>query len=326
MSWITNDWRLKFLALGLAVLMLGAVAFSQNPQTNKVFSVPLIYHLPPNPTIIITNGPAKVNVTVAGLADAVNQLTSDNVSAFADAAHATPGQAVKLNVTASATIPTVSAQTAPQIVVNIDQLKTVEIPVTVNAKAAPGYTVNTANTYAKCAPNPTPCKVHFSGPASWENGITASVDYTSPVNFSVQESSSWPVRLRNGNGQLINLSLATYPALSLDFYNVTVHVEGQYGATIKTVAIVAASPSQPPPPQFHIVGVTINPATVNISGDPATLGSIQFITLPAIDLSGARGNTTVHVTVPYPDNVSGNVTTVGVTYLIQPNPSPSPSP
>ena len=28
---ITEDWRLKLLAFGLAVLMLGAVAFSQNP-------------------------------------------------------------------------------------------------------------------------------------------------------------------------------------------------------------------------------------------------------------------------------------------------------
>jgi len=49
MSWITEDWRLKLLALGLAVVMLGAVAFSQNPPTIKTLSVPLNYRLPPNP-------------------------------------------------------------------------------------------------------------------------------------------------------------------------------------------------------------------------------------------------------------------------------------
>ena len=63
MSWITDDWRLKVLALALAVMMLGAVAFSQNPPTTRTLTVPLIYRLPPNPPIIVTNGPSTVNVT-----------------------------------------------------------------------------------------------------------------------------------------------------------------------------------------------------------------------------------------------------------------------
>ena len=33
MSWVTESWRLKLLAIGLSVLMLGAVAFAQNPPT-----------------------------------------------------------------------------------------------------------------------------------------------------------------------------------------------------------------------------------------------------------------------------------------------------
>ena len=37
MNLITDDWRLKLLAVGLALLMLGAVAFSQNPPTTKIF-------------------------------------------------------------------------------------------------------------------------------------------------------------------------------------------------------------------------------------------------------------------------------------------------
>ena len=44
MSWglITDDWRIKLLALGLAVLMLGAVAFSQNPPTTGNLTVGLL--------------------------------------------------------------------------------------------------------------------------------------------------------------------------------------------------------------------------------------------------------------------------------------------
>ena len=131
------------------------------------------------------------------------------------------------------------------------------------------------------------------------------------------------MKLSNSSGP-IKLSQPTYPSLSLDFYNVAVHVEGQYGSTFKTIALVAPNPSQPPPSQFHIAGVSISPATIVISGDPAALGNIQFITLPAIDLSGARTTVKVTVSIPYPDNVSGNVATAAVTYIIQPNPSPSP--
>ncbi len=260
MSWITDDWRLKVLALGLAVLMLGAVAFSQNPSTIKSLSVPLNYRLPPNPGIIITDGPSKITVTISGPADVIGPVTADNVTAFADATHASAGQAVKLNVSVTATDNRVIIQQPPQIIVNIDQLKTVE---------------------------------------------------------------NWPLVLSNNKGP-ISLSQPTYPPLSLDFYTVAVHIEAHYGSTFNTVALVAANPAQPPPPQYHIVGVTINPATVVISGDPAVLGKIQFITLPAIDLSGARKTVKVTVSIPYPDNVSGNVATAAVTYIIQPNPSPSP--
>jgi YbbR domain-containing protein len=321
MSWLTEDWRLKLLALGLAVVMLGAVAFSQNPPTIKTLSVPLNYRLPPNPGIIITNGPSRIPVTITGLADVIGPLTADNVTAFADATHAAPGPAVKLNVTAQA--PGVNVQPPPPIAVNIDQLKTVEVPVTVNTHAAPGWTVDKATPL--CPPNPAPCHVHFSGPASWETGITAVVNYTPPVNFSTQDSQNWPIVLTSSSGP-INLSQPTDPQLSLDFYTVAIHIEAHNGSTFSTVYLVAPPPSQPPPPQYHIAGVTISPATVIISGDPAILSKIQFITLPAIDLSAARSTQKVTVTIPYPDNVSGSAATATVTYTIQPNPSPSPSP
>ena len=45
---ITNEWRLKLLAFLLAVLMLGAVAFSQNPPTTRSLSVPLDYNYWPD--------------------------------------------------------------------------------------------------------------------------------------------------------------------------------------------------------------------------------------------------------------------------------------
>lgn len=323
MSWIADDWRLKLLALGLAVLMLGAVAFSQNPPTTRTLTVPLNYRLPPSPTIIVTDGPSRIPVTIKGLADLIAPVTSDNITAFADATQAAPGPAVRLNVSASSTITGVSISNAAPIVVSIDLLKTVEVPVEVLTHAAPGYTVTKA--VASCPPNPTPCKVHFSGPASWENNIRAIVNYPTAVNFSSQDSQNWPITLQNSSGP-INLGHPTYPPVGLDVSTVGLHIEGQAGSTSATVPLVASAPSNPPPPQYMVTGITISPVTVVISGDPVTLGKIQRITLPAIDLSGATSTFTVGISIPYPDNVSGSVPTAKVTYIIQRNPNVSPSP
>src|SRR4029077_3483575 len=80
MSWslITDDWRLKLTAVVLAVLMLGAVAFSQNPPTTKTLTVGLNYIVPSSSStpscpynIVLINPPSKTNVTYSGLADVI---------------------------------------------------------------------------------------------------------------------------------------------------------------------------------------------------------------------------------------------------------------
>ncbi len=324
MSWITDDWRLKLLALGLAVLMLGAVAFSQNPPTTRTLTVPLVYRLAPNPTIIVTTGPSSINVTFSGLADVIGPVRPDNITAFADATTASPGPAVKLNVSASATDSRVNVSIPAPIVASIDQLKTVEVPVeVVIPHVDPGWTVT--KVVAGCLPNPSPCKVHFSGPASWETQIRAIVTYTTPINVNSQDSQNWPIRLQNSSGQ-INLARQTSPLLGLDVISVAVHVEAQQGSSSNTVPLVAAAPAQPPPPQYQLIGITVSPASVVISGDPATLSKIQRITLPAVDLSGATTTVKISVSIPYPDNVSGNPATAQITFTIQRNPNVTPSP
>jgi YbbR domain-containing protein len=304
--------------------MLGAVAFSQNPPTTRTLTVPLIYRLAPNPTIIVTSGPSSINVTFSGLADVIGPVRPDNITAFADATTVSPGPAVKLNVSATSTIAGVNFSNPAPIVVSIDQLKTVEVPVeVVIPHVDPGWTVT--KTVASCPPNPSPCKVHFSGPASWETQIRAIVTYATPINLNSQDSQNWPIRLQNSSGQ-INLARQTYPQLGLDVTSVAVHVEAQQGSSFTTVPLVAAAPAQPPPPQYQLIGITVSPASVVISGDPATLSKIQRITLPAVDLSAATSTVKVSVSILYPDNVTGNQATATITFIIQRNPNVTPSP
>jgi YbbR domain-containing protein len=334
MSWglITEDWRLKLLALGLAVLMLGAVAFSQNPPTTGHLAVGLSYAVRPN--IVLINPPNRVTVTYTGLADAIAQVNSSNLVASVDATQALPGSAVKLNVNAHTFLSGVTVQQPPPIAVNIDSLQAVQVPLNVVAPTAAGWSITRA--VALCPTNPC-TTVNFTGPVSWENSLTATATFPQTIGQNTSgctalactsDSPNQPVVLKNSSGPL-DLSLPrnqTVPNSTLDTTVVNLHVEAVAGVTSSTVPLVIGPPAQPPPAGYEITGVSISPATVVVSGDPAVLGRMKTITLPSVDLSKNTSDATFQVAVPYPKGTTGSVAIATVVYSISRNPQVSPSP
>jgi YbbR domain-containing protein len=315
-SLITDDWRLKLLAVGLAVLMLGAVAFSQNPPTSNSKTVGLSYQLAPN--LVLINPPATTTVTYIGLADAISRVTPSNLTATVDApTHA--GAAVKLNVTAKSTTLGATAVNPAPIVVTVDTLQVKDLPVSVIAHAGPGWSVT------KAVPNPS--VVHFSGPASWETNLTASVTFPGTVSVTGPiDSPNQQVQLQNSNG-LLDLTISrTLPVASLDVSSVSIHIEASPGSTSTTVPLVDAPYIGTPAAGYHVVGITISPGTVIITGDAVALGKIQRILLPAIDLAGKSSNYSAQVQIPYPANVTATVAAATIVYQIVANPAVSPSP
>lgn len=332
MSWsiITNEWRLKLLALGLGVLMLGAVAFSQNPPTVRTLTVPLSYTVPAN--IVLINPPSQTAVTISGLADVISKSDTSTVFATVDATGARPGSAVKLTINAKSTDPRVSVTQPPPIAVNVDTLQAKQIPLTVNAPTAAGWSVTKA--VALCPT--TPCtSINFDGPVSWETNLTATVTFPAVIGQDVsgctalacsKDALNQPVQMRNSNGPLDLSEVRTQPQTVVDITAVNLHVEAVAGVTSSTVPLVIANPTQPPPQGYSITGVSIAPTTVVVSGDPAVLGRVQRITLPGVDLSKATSTTTFQVQIPYPRGLNGTVSVANVIYTITRNPQVSPSP
>ena len=331
MSWglITEDWRIKLLALGLAVLMLGAVAFSQNPPTTKTLTVPLNYSTTKD--IVLINPPLKTTVTYSGLADVIPRVDASNLIATVDATRANPGNAVRLNVRATSLIGNVSVQNPQPIAVDIDTIQTKEVPLTINAPTAPGWGVSKKS--ALC-PISECTSVTFTGPLSWETNLTASVTNPGVIGpttgcsgqICTVKQPNLQVVLRNANGLLDLSAIRTIPAATLDPVSVWLQVDAVAGVTSSTVPLVIAPPSQPPPQGYSITGVTITPATVVISGDPGVLGRMQRITLPAEDLSKSTSDATFQIQIPYPNGTSGSVALVTVVYSISRNPQVSPGP
>src|SRR5712691_10532796 len=159
MSLITDDWRLKLLAFGLAVLMLGAVAFSQNPPTLKSVEVGINYAVPEG--LVLISPPVKATVVARGLADALTSVGSGNLVVTADLTKSQPGASVRVNPTARSLVSGVTVETAP-IALNIDQRATVKLPVSVRFPRgqSAGWQVTTAE--ARCPSSPS--TVTFQGP------------------------------------------------------------------------------------------------------------------------------------------------------------------
>jgi YbbR domain-containing protein len=331
MSWnlITNEWRLKLLALGLAVLMLGAVAFSQNPPTDRYLMVPIVYpNIPADSQIVAINPPSTARVRVTALADVLQTVTPLSVAATIDLTKVSPGpdQHVNLTVKSVDSRVTVLNPVVP-LALNIDKRVPIRIEVKVRTpRISTGWTVT--KSWAQCPGAPQdapPCMATFTGPASYEANLQAWVDYLSPIEQDSYEVPNQPVYLEQGTGQRFDLSRPTVPLMTLDPLNVTVKIAAATAFSTRQVTLIDAPPTHLPPPGYRVTNVTISPITVVITGKPDALARAgTTITLPQIDLTGKTSDYTATVQIPYPDGTTGTVKNAKVTYSIAPNPNASP--
>jgi YbbR domain-containing protein len=319
---MTDDWRLKVLALGLAVLLLGAVAFSQNPPTQRVLrDVSISYTM--GPDIIVISPPSKTNVTVKGLADALTAVNAGNVAASFDLTKATPGPNVHVNLAIRSLISSVQVQN-PLVpyVLNIDTLATKSLAIEVRTLQRPVQGWQLTKKEALC---PDACTAVFTGPASWEDNLTAVADFPLPIQQDSQTVPSIPVHLLQ-NGAPLDLTRFTQPLIRLEPSTVQIHVEAKPGTTLRQVVLIDAPPSHAPPAGYRVSNITIDPGTIVISGPADILATITQVTLPPMDLTGVTSSKTFQVVIPLRPDITGSVAVAKVTYLISVNPNAPPPP
>lgn len=329
MNWVTESWRLKLLALGLSVLMLGAVAFSQNPPTTKTLPVSILYTGAVPSTLVLINPPSKTNVTVTGLADTIAAVSPNSLTAAFDLSKATVGPRVKVNLVVKSLILGVQVQNPiVPIALNIDRLVPITLTVVPRTpRITNGWQVITTKSEARC-PN-SPCTVIFTGPQSWESNLNAYADFPLPVENGSSDVLAQPVVLVQ-NGSQLDLTVTTFPTATLvsaqtgQFPSVAIHIEARTGTTSRQVVLIDSPPTHGAPTGYRVTSVTVDPITVVISGAPEVLVKIKTLTLPALDLSGRTSDITFKVTIPFPDGVIGSVAVARVTYSISPNPNASP--
>ncbi|MDQ6742444.1 MAG: hypothetical protein M3Z97_05980 [Candidatus Dormibacteraeota bacterium] len=333
LNWIVANWRLKLLALLLAVGLLMAVAFSENPVEARTVPVGVQYVNKPD-ALVLVQPPPKVNVSVFGLRDAVERVQSSAVGVTVDlaGAKAGPNQTFygKIKVIGSG----VTAQSDPvAVLLTIDTYERALLDIDVRVPdSAGGIKIN--NKVALCPGSRDPCKEPVSGPASTLEGLRAFVRYDTPIsNAGSFDSPSQPVQFEK-NGKVIDLrSINTSPVISIEQPTVAVHIDSAGGTQSKQVVIYAKVINQAP------CGATVNidvaPGSVNVFGPIDQISKVGSIGLdPPINLATLPGSEVLTRTVNTGfDGVRAEPSSAKVTVSLSQSaacgptaPSPSPTP
>lgn len=341
-AWILSNLRLKLLALVLAVALLGAVAFSQNPiRTVTLDNVPIVYQHEPA-GLILLDQPSRISVAIRGPRDVIDQAAgiaaSGAVGAEIDLSRIrhTPGTApsvVPVTITFTSTIPGISFPPNVTVLLRVDDLVSRSLPIDVRLpNVASGFDASGRSTTV-------PATVAVTGGASEVGRLTAFV--TLGVVITGQAQADVVVSFEDAlTKKLIPWPLPSDPQSSFDTGNPagTVHVtvDPVQSAETRQVGLIAAPQGQPAC-GYAITGLTITPSGpfVQVTGPPNALTSLSTITLQPVSVAGATSNQSSTQNIPLPAGVTASPSRVTVTFQVQQKftcvpvtatPSPTPSP
>lgn len=350
MNWLVGNWRLKLLSLVLALALLAAVAFSENPPSVKTVDVGLSYQdLPTSLTVI--DPPQTVPVTVAGLAQSVRQFQRQTqVGAVVDLTGATPGtHTYQAEVSGGIDGVTVETPKIP-LHLHLDNLVTRQLPIHVHVtdiNASLGISLVSSGTYATCGNDSQACQLTVTAPASLLKGLSAYVEFDLPISSAgTERAPHLPVQFQRGAKRFDLASVRTQPQINFAPTWANARVETQGGVFTKQVAITLQVTGQVAC-GYTVQSLSISPSTfATVSGPTSALTEIEAVSTAPINLAGLTQSQTyvrslqtgsASVGVVSPSGGAVEVTVV-VTHTYScsggsapsptptPKPSPSPSP
>lgn len=320
MTLITQSWRLKLLAVALAVVMLGAVAFSQ--ANTRTIQVNMTYNnLPAN--LVLVAPVDQISVTVLVPNDFV--LNPSSVTAAADLAHVKKGSAISVPITVHPTDLRIAVQTPPPITVNVDNIASLPLDIQVRTPfQAVGWAVTRA--VAQCGNSVDACKVTFTGPTTLANGLTAYVTVSDQIQAGTTDSLNQTVQFEQSGRPIDITKLKTVPQITVSPSTVTAHVEAKRGTASSQVTLVDDAPTRRPPTGYRVTDITVAPVSVLCTGPADAIANLTSITLPPVDLGSSTSTASFNVRIPFPAGVTCGVATARITYVIAQNPNINPTP
>ncbi len=328
-GWLIGNWRLKILALGLTLSLLGAVSFSQNPIEFRPVPVNVEFANPHG--LVVMNPPKKQTLTVVGLKDAIDRLQASSVGLTVDLTDARPGPNQTFTGRTKVTVPGVTVQQdSTQFVLSLDTYERQPMDITVRTpQLAPGLTKS-----AQAICNNSQCQEAVSGPSSLVTTLKAVVDYDSPITTPGQLFSGNQRVFFEANGKKLDLNqVSTFPPILIDQPTVDVKIDVQGGTLTRAVGLtVKATGTQACGYTLNSLDIQPN-AFVNVSGPSDAVARLSSISLEDVSIAGATATAVFQRPVRTQNGVSAEPSSVRVVANLTqafscaaPSPTPTPSP
>ena len=316
-GFIRRNFRLKLLATGVALVSWVGVVYAGNPPETKTVSVAV----PQSPSdipakfVLVTPVP-NLSLHLGGPKSSLDSFTMSSLTVSVSWKSVT--RAGALNVPISVTNNDQGVQLIdPPTTVNadVDVLASTTLPVNINVKAPP------PEGYVTSSESANPASVVVTGAQQKLAGLQARVN----VDLSNHKT--------NVEGEI---DVLTYDSHGMQVTNPP-WLTGVTPSTVQVTIIISStqtsrasavvpSRSGNPPSGWELVAITVNPATVVLSGPQELLNALDSVSTSTISLNGLTGTVSRTVTVTPPQGVTADPSSVTVTITIVPLASPSPSP
>ena len=320
-GFIRRNWRLKLLSTAVALVSWVGVVYAGNPPETKTVSVAVPQSPSAIPAKFVLVSPVpNLSVHLGGTRDSLNSFSMSSLTVNVSWRNVTRPGVVNVPISVSNSDPSVQLIDAPTTVsADVDTLGSTTLPVNINVTAPPpeGYVTSSEST--------SPAAVVVTGAQHQLTGLQARVN----VDLSNHKT--------NVEGQLTVLLYDSHGVQVTNPPWLTGETPSQVVVTIivsstQTSRASAVLPSRTgsPPTGWELVAISVNPATVVLSGPQELLNALDSVSTSAISLNGLTGIVSRTVTVTPPQGVTADPSAVTVTITIvqltTPSPAPTPRP
>ena len=320
-GFIRRNFRLKLLATGVALVSWVGVVYAGNPPETKTVSVAIPQSPSDIPAKFVLVSPVpNLSLHLGGPKNNLNAYSMSSLNVTVSWKSVNTAGTVNVPISVTNTDPSVQLIDPPTSVsADVDNLASATLPVNINVKAPPpaGYVISSESA--------SPATVVVTGAQQKLAGLQArvSIDLS---NHKTNIEGELDVLPYDSHGMQVN-NPPWLTGVTPSQVQVTIIISSTQ--TSRASAVVP-SRSGSPPAGWELVGISVNPATVVLSGPQELLNALDSVSTSTISLNGLTGTTSRTVNITPPDGVTAYPSTVTVTITIVPlsaaSPSPTPTP
>lgn len=282
------------LALILAIIVWVVAQQQENPlETTVITDIPVtVRNMPENLVPVDGSSYPSVEVRVRAPRSILETLSRNSLTAFIDLATAQPGrQEVPVQIDSEAPNVDIIAKAPPAIVVRLESRVSRQIPVIANIIDSPpfGYIAGSAEI--------TPTVVIITGAESVVNLVRRAEVSVRLLDARSDVQVTDFVTLRNSSGGIVS-------GLEVEPRTVTVEVPITQQQGVREESVRPRFEGQPAA-NYIVTGVSADPATITLFGDPDVLKALPpFVETVPINIDGAVESIEERVPVIVPEHVS----------------------